>query len=120
MRAPAITQRVFDREEAIYRHLHAELRKVRAKAGATNASIPLNVPRMYYGCIDQATEDIRKKIKTDYNAVVVLENLKAQGFAMADKLVGCTFKEAQATLNSLANFHAIGMVMLRRPNLCCY
>ena len=114
MRAPAITQRVFDREEAIYRHLHAELRKVRAKAGATNASIPLNVPRMYYGCIDQATEDIRKKIKTDYNAVVVLENLKAQGFAMADKLVGCTFKEAQATLNSLANFHAIGMVMLRQ------
>ena len=114
MRAPAITQGVFNREEAIYRHLHAELRKLRTEAGVSIGDIPLNVPKLYYSNVHQAPKEGEMGAHADYDAVLVMENLKVQGFALADKRVGCNVKEAQATLNTLANFHALGIVKLRQ------
>ena len=82
---------------------------MRDQAGLTNADIPFNVAHMFYGNVPEPIEGT-----TDLNAVIVLENVKVQGFSMVDKRIGCDVKQAQETLNTLANFHALGIVLLRQ------
>ncbi|KAG8362538.1 EcKinase 6 [Fopius arisanus] len=45
----------------------------------------------------------------DDNALLLLENLKPQGYYCVDRRTGCSLPHARIAVNALANFHALGM-----------
>lgn len=61
--------------------------------------------------------------KTEPYEIIVLEDLKASGYEMLDRKVGCTLPQAKTLLSKLAKFHAAGAVCYRKVNFviiqCC-
>ena len=96
---------MYDREIGCYRHLHALLKQLRAAAGVTDAEVPLDVPELYYANLKGESET--------GDTVLVMENLKIQGYEMSDKLVGCTYEQANVTLTALANYHSLSIAFMR-------
>jgi hypothetical protein len=111
LKASAVSQRLYDREVGIYNQFHPLLRKFRSDVGLNYSDVPLNVPDIYYTNLF-TTSDGRGK--ENCPIVLVLEDLQSQGFSMADKRVGCTFQEAQATLTTLASYHALSIAVTRQ------
>lgn len=97
------------REIDVYGHLlQSLLVKVRSEAGVTAKEVPLCVPTMYYGHWDEV-----EPLGTN-STVVVMQDLKALGFRMVDKRVGCTFEEAKLTLGAMAHYHALTLGLMAK------
>jgi hypothetical protein len=70
----------------------------------------LNVPDVYYSHI----EDIIPG-ETDGSATcILLENLKTEGYRMADKVEGGDYQHCKMALNSLAHYHALTLSAVRK------
>ncbi|KAJ8675791.1 hypothetical protein QAD02_011577 [Eretmocerus hayati] len=53
----------------------------------------------------------------DEDAVILLQNLKAQGYYMADRREGLDLEHAKVAVSNLARFHALGIAMkLHKPS----
>lgn len=107
LRAGAKNFQVYNREIASYTHWHPLLRQIRDEAGLTSEELSLDVPEIYYTCLDDTKG-------ADNLTVVIMEELSSQGFVMVDKHVCCSVEEAKMTLGALANFHALSFMMLKR------
>lgn len=57
------------------------------------------------------------KFETDPYEIIVLEDLKASGYEMHDRKMGCTLPQAKLLLSKLAKFHAASAVCYRKVNL---
>jgi len=108
LRMGATSQKLYNREIASYCHFHPLLREIRSEAGVDKKDIPLNVPEIYYTNLDETEGE------SDNLTVLVMEELNAQGFRMVDKTVGCTAEEARLTLSTLANYHALSIMLLKK------
>ena len=67
--------------------------------------MPLDVPEGFYAHIDD-TDDTK--------TVVVIEELKHQGYTMIDKHAGADAHHVKLALTSLANYHALTIALLRK------
>lgn len=56
------------------------------------------------------------KFETDPYEIIVLEDLKASGYEMLDRKVGCTLPQAKTLLSKLSKFHAASAVCYRKVN----
>ena len=110
MRGTAIGFGVYNREIATYCYFHPFLRELRSQKGLSRGDIPLKVPYIYYTNLDTANVDGDEGNST----VLVMEELNSQGFRMIDKRQGCSKEEAMLIMSSLANFHALTHVWLRK------
>ena len=72
--------------------------------------IPLDVPDVYYTHI----EDIVAGETDGSGTCTLLENLKAEGYRMADKLEGADYRHCHMALTSLAHYHALTMSAVRK------
>ena len=79
-KSSAVSQRLYHREIGIYRHFHTLLRKLRAEKSLRDCQVPLNVPHIYY-------TNLSANEAEDAPSVLVMEDLKIQGFYMVDKMV---------------------------------
>ena len=109
LRTTALEQKVYEREISSYCHYLPLLRQIRSDAGLSSTDIPLDVPEIYYSKLDQPEKEGDANV-----TVLVMEELNTQGFRMADVRVGCTAEEAQLTLSTLANYHALSIMLLRK------
>ena len=110
LRSTAIEFGVYDREIATYCYFHPFLRELRSQKGLARGDIPLKVPYIYYTNLDTANADGDEGNST----VLVMEELNTQDFKMIDKRQGCSKEEAMLIMSSLANFHALTHVWLRK------
>ena len=101
----ATAMNVHDREIDIYRNFFQELRKLREETGYSASEIPLDVPEAYYVNMDEVD---------DNGTVVVIEELKSQGFTMVDKVNGSDIDHVKLALTSLAHYHAHTIAFLRK------
>ena len=102
--------KVYDREISAYCFFHPLLRQIRDKAGLTSEDVPLNVPEIYYTNLEESQAIGEGKSST----VLVMEELCSQNFKMTDKSVGSSKEEVELTLSTLANFHALSLMLLRQ------
>ncbi|XP_072762503.1 uncharacterized protein [Anoplolepis gracilipes] len=52
----------------------------------------------------------------DDNAVILMENLKARGFYICDRVKGCDFEHSKVAVRAMARFHALGIaIRLKQP-----
>ena len=72
--------------------------------------ILLDVPDVYYTHI----EDIVPGETDGSGTCTLLENLKAEGYRMADKLEGADYRHCHMALTSLAHYHALTMSAVRK------
>lgn len=107
----AMDMKVFRREAAIYQHFHSELRQIRLGAGVSESELPLNVPEMFYAHLDESGSCGANK------SVIILEDLKNQGYRMVDKRVGCSKEEAKIALSTLARYHALSIAVVKKWKL---
>jgi hypothetical protein len=72
--------------------------------------IPLDVPDLYYSHI----EDIIAGETDGSGTCTLLENLKAEGYLMADKVEGADLRHCHMALTSLAHYHALTLSAVRK------
>ncbi len=105
MRAMATSMTLHDREIEMYGSFFQVLEKLREESGLTAKDVPLDVPEGFYAHIDD-TDDTK--------TVVVIEELKHQGYTMIDKHAGADAHHVKLALTSLANYHALTIALLRK------
>jgi len=110
LRMGAESMKVYDREIASYCHFHPLLRQIRDKAGLTAEDLPLSVPEIYFTNLEESQAIGEGKSST----VLVMEELCSQSFKMTDKSVGGSKEEVELTLSTLANYHALSLMLLRQ------
>jgi hypothetical protein len=72
--------------------------------------IPLDVPDVYYTHIEEIVPG-----ETDGSGIcTLLEDLKAEGYRMADKVEGADYRHCHMALTSLAHYHALTMSAVRK------
>ena len=110
MQNMALQTKVYDREIDMYRTLFDQLRQVRQEADLNEDELPIDVPTVYYVNL----EEKKKNVADGLNTCVLLEDLKAAGFEMADKYQGCDEAHVRVALRSLANYHALGIAAIKK------
>jgi hypothetical protein len=97
--------RVHHREINMYHHFFNSLREMHA-----DHPIPLDVPDVYYTHIEEIVPG-----ETDGSGIcTLLEDLKAEGYRMADKVEGADYRHCHMALTSLAHFHALTISAVRK------
>ncbi|EFX81341.1 hypothetical protein DAPPUDRAFT_242233 [Daphnia pulex] len=96
--------RVHQREINIYQNFFKLLREIHRP----DNEIPLDVPDVYYSHI----EDIIPGETDGSGTCILLENLKAEGYRMADKVEGADYQHCHMALTSLAHYHALTLSAL--------
>ena len=72
--------------------------------------IPLDIPDVYYTHIEEIVPG-----ETDGSGTcTLLEDLKAEGYRMADKFEGADYRHCHMALTSLAHYHALTMSAVRK------
>lgn len=56
------------------------------------------------------------KVSTEPYEIIVLDDLKAEGFEMLNRKVGVDLDQTKLVLSKLAKFHAAGAVMIQKVN----
>ncbi len=105
LRQAASFMKVHDREIGMYGFLFQNLQKVREEAGLSANDIPLDVPESYYVHVGEVD---------DTETVIAIEELKGQGYVMADKMTGLDPHHVKLALSSLAHYHALSIAFLRK------
>ncbi len=98
--------RVHQREINIYQNFFKLLREIHRP----DNEIPLDVPDVYYSHI----EDIIPGETDGSGTCILLENLKAEGYRMADKVEGADYQHCKMALTSLAHYHALTLSAVRK------
>lgn len=93
-------------ETAVYQQL---LPKIDSLLQSQSPSLP--TPKLYFGYAD---------CETGIKSCLVLEDVRTQGYKMADKMKGLTLEEVTMVLEKLAKFHAASYVYLARMQLGDY
>ncbi len=97
--------RVHHREINMYHHFFNYLREIHA-----DHPIPLDVPDVYYTHIEEIVPG-----ETDGSGIcTLLEDLKAEGYRMADKVEGSDYRHCHMALTSLAHYHALTISAVRK------
>jgi hypothetical protein len=107
LRQAAYEMRTHPREISMYHNLFRLLREVHE-----DEPIPLDdlIPDVYYSHI----EDIIAGETDGSGTCTLLENLKAEGYLMADKVEGADLRHCHMALTSLAHYHALTMSAVRK------
>ncbi|KAK4001914.1 hypothetical protein OUZ56_003779 [Daphnia magna] len=106
LRQAAYESHTHHREINMYHHFFGLLREMHA-----DQPIPLDVPDVYYTHI----EEMVVKDGTDGSGIcTLLEDLKAQGYRMAEKALGADYRHCHMALTSLAHFHALTLNVVRK------
>lgn len=96
----------------MYHHFFVLLREMHA-----DHPIPLNVPDCYYTHSEEAV-----KGETDGSGTcILLQDLKAENYSMANKTQGADYRHCHMALTSLAHYHALTVNALRNwkdPSTC--
>ncbi|KAI9561522.1 hypothetical protein GHT06_012481 [Daphnia sinensis] len=93
------------REIKVYDHFFSLLREMYA-----DQPIPFNVPDCYYTHVEEVV-----KGETDGSGIcILLQDLKAENYRMADKKQGADYRHCHMALTSLAHFHALTLNALRQ------
>ena len=98
MREAAWGGGVYVREIGVYRDLLPILKEIRG-----DKWIPLDASKLYYARSDDKD-----------HTCLLLEDLKAKGYRVTDKVHGCDYQHALLTVTSLANYHALTMAAMRQ------
>ncbi|XP_046637597.1 uncharacterized protein LOC124315904 [Daphnia pulicaria] len=97
--------RVHHREINMYHHFFNSLREMHA-----DHPIPLDVPDVYYTHMEEMVQGGADGSGT----CTLLEDLKAEGYRMADKVEGADYRHCHMALTSLAHFHALTISAVRK------
>ncbi|KAK4001916.1 hypothetical protein OUZ56_003781 [Daphnia magna] len=112
LRQAAYESRVHQREIKMYDPFFVLLREMYA-----DQPIPLNVPHCYYTHVEEVVNG-----ETDASAIcILLQDLKAENYRMADKTRGADYRHCHMALTSLAHYHALTLNALRQwkdPSTC--
>lgn len=106
LRQAACESHLHDREINMYRQFFDLLHDIRG----SNSSITLDVPDVYHVHL----EDIVEKETDGSGTCILIENLKSQGYSMADKMGGADYRHCRLALTSLAHYHALTLTALRK------
>lgn len=101
----------------MYADFFPHIHQIRQNAGLEHDEIVLDIPQSYYVKIDKVIsppEDAAAATPEEPKTVVVLEELKWQGFQMADKFKGADYNHALLALTSLAHYHALTISFVRQ------
>jgi hypothetical protein len=105
LRQAAYEMRTHPREISMYHNFFRLLREVHE-----DQPIPLDVPDVYYTHIEEIVPG-----ETDGSGIcTLLEDLKAEGYRMADKVEGADYRHCHMALTSLAHYHALTMSAVRK------
>lgn len=107
LRLVASNMKIHDREVSMYHGFFKLLEQLRDESGVTAKEIPLDIPESYYVHVDMDDKDQK-------GTVVVIEELKCQGYTMIDKQTGADPLHVKQALTSLANYHALTITFLRK------
>ncbi|EFX85098.1 hypothetical protein DAPPUDRAFT_314376 [Daphnia pulex] len=105
MRQMACESRSHPREINIYQNFFGLLREMQV-----DQLIPLDVPDVYYTHL----EEIVQGESDGSGTCTLLENLKAAGYRMADKVEGIDYRHCHMALTSLAHYHALAISAMRK------
>jgi hypothetical protein len=89
----------------MYHHFFNSLREMHA-----DHPIPLDVPDVYYTHMEEMVQGGADGSGT----CTLLEDLKAEGYRMADKVEGADYRHCHMALTSLAHFHALTISAVRK------
>jgi hypothetical protein len=105
LRQAAYEARTHHREINMYHNFFRVIREMHA-----DQPIPLDVPDVYYTHIEEIVPG-----ETDGSGIcTLLEDLKAEGYRMADKVEGADYRHCHMALTSLAHFHALTISAVRK------
>lgn len=105
MREWTVAMKIQNRETAMYSSLFQYVQRLREESGCTAEQIPLNIPELYYFQSEDGDQTV---------AVVVMEELKYQGYVMLDKHAGSDYQHVKVALSGLAYYHALTIAFLRK------
>ena len=106
LRMAAYEARTHHREIDVYQNFFGLLRELNNK----DQPIPLDVPDVYYSHLEEMVQG-----GTDGSGTcTLLEDLKAEGYRMVDKVEGADYRHCQMALTSLAHYHALTISALRK------
>ena len=98
MQDVACSTGVYIREIGVYRDLFPILRKIRG-----DKCIPLDVSEFFFARSDDKD-----------HTCLLLEDLKAKGYKVINKMKGSDYEHALLAVTSLANYHALTMAAMRQ------
>lgn len=99
---------LFEREVQIYRDILPQLRQFQTDKGLTEATGFFAYPQCYLAVADEASNDY----------VIVMENLRVQGYSMWDKYTPMPLHNARMMFEELGRLHGLSLVLRdQRPEL---
>jgi len=110
MQTMALEAKVYNREIDMYNSMFDQLRQIRLEADLSEEDLPLDIPNVYYVHL----KDKSKGENDTLDTCVLLEDLSAEGFRMANKYEGCDDAHVRVALQSLANYHALSIAGLKK------
>jgi hypothetical protein len=105
LRIAAYEARTHHREIDVYQNFFGLLREMHG-----DQPIPLDVPDVYYSHLEEMVQGGADGSGT----CTLLEDLKAEGYQMTDKVEGADYRHCQIALTSLAHYHALTISAVRK------
>ncbi|XP_012273647.1 uncharacterized protein LOC105696064 [Orussus abietinus] len=101
----------FRKEIFMYKEIFPEYNRLELENGYSEEELFRVLPR-FYG--SRLTLD--PKVDFTDDAVILLENLKPQGYASGDRRLGYDLEHAKLAISAMARFHALGIATkMKRP-----
>lgn len=102
----------FKKEESLYKDICVAMQHFEKEYGLSNMTYFL--PK-YYG--SRLSLDANSN-KVDDDAVLLLENLKLQGYEVGNRFEGFDLETSKAVVKALATFHSVTLALkLKKPNI---
>ncbi|OXU26565.1 hypothetical protein TSAR_012190 [Trichomalopsis sarcophagae] len=98
------------KEIFMYTHIITQYEKIEVQSGWKRGNDIKSIVPTLYGHRMSLDEN---RSTADQDALILLENLKVQGYYIGDKKIGLDFEHSTLTLKSLAKFHAFGLAAKR-------
>ncbi|KAK7791707.1 hypothetical protein R5R35_000282 [Gryllus longicercus] len=96
----------FEKEINLYKLVYPAYLEMQQECGLEKHEIVNLVPPFYGARISPMRSSI-----TDFDAVLLMGNLKVQNYQIADRLSGLDLKHCELVMQSLASFHALGVAL---------
>ncbi|XP_031841904.1 uncharacterized protein LOC116431094 [Nomia melanderi] len=103
----------FRKELQAYSTMMRELEKLQLESGVNEKNLSVVAPRYFAGRLGLRDEDI-----FDEQAVIILENLKYNGYDTEDRIHGLDRKHVKFALDKLAKLHALTIALkIKKPQI---